>query len=41
MRNFLELVSGLFSAQFRFFDTEEERAAWEWVGAEQALLAAD
>lgn len=39
MRNFLELVSGLFSAQIRFFDPEEEHAAWEWVGAEQALLA--
>jgi len=39
MRNFFELVSGLFSAQVRFFDPEEEHAAWEWVGAEQALLA--
>lgn len=39
MRNFLELVSGLFSAKIRFFDAEEEHAAWEWVGAEQALLA--
>ena len=39
MRNFVELVSGLFSAQIRFFDPEEEHAAWEWVGAEQALLA--
>ncbi|MCW5956945.1 MAG: STAS/SEC14 domain-containing protein [Pyrinomonadaceae bacterium] len=39
MRNFLELVSGLFSAEIRFFDPEEEHAAWEWVGAEQALLA--
>lgn len=39
MRNFLELFSGLFPAQFRFFDAEEEHAAWEWVGAEQALLA--
>lgn len=39
MRNLLELISGLFSAQIRFFDPEEEHAAWEWVGAEQALLA--
>lgn len=39
MRNFVELVSGLFSTQIRFFDPEEEHAAWEWVGAEQALLA--
>lgn len=39
MRNLLELVSGLFSAQIRFFDPEDEQAAWEWVGAEQALLA--
>lgn len=39
MRNLVELVSGLFSTQIRFFDPEEEHAAWEWVGAEQALLA--
>jgi len=39
MRNFVELVSGLFSTQIRFFDPEEEHVAWEWVGAEQALLA--
>jgi hypothetical protein len=39
MRNLLELVSGLFSVQIRFFDPAEEHAAWEWVGAEQALLA--
>ncbi len=39
MRNFVELISGLFSAQIRFFDPEDEQAAWEWVGAEQALLA--
>ena len=39
MRNFVELVSGLFSTEIRFFDPEEEHAAWEWVGAEQALLA--
>jgi len=39
MRNFLELISGWFSAEIRLFDLEEEQAAWEWVGAEQALLA--
>lgn len=39
MRNLVELVSGLFSTKIRFFDAEEEHAAWEWVGAEQALLA--
>jgi hypothetical protein len=39
MRNLVELFSGLFSTKIRFFDPEEEHAAWEWVGAEQALLA--
>jgi hypothetical protein len=39
MRNLLELISPLFSAQIRVFDAAEEHAAWEWVGAEQALLA--
>ena len=39
MRNFLELISGFFSVQIRFFDVEDEHSAWEWVGAEQALLA--
>lgn len=39
MRNFLELVSPLFSAKVRVFETSEEEAAWEWVGASQALLA--
>lgn len=39
MRNFIELLSGLLSVEIRFFDNEEEHAAWEWVGAEQALLA--
>lgn len=39
MRNFLELISPLFSAQIRVFEPSEEEAAWEWVGAQQALLA--
>lgn len=39
MRNFLELVSPLFSAKIRVFEAPEEEAAWEWVGAQQALLA--
>ena len=39
MRNLMELLAPLFSTQIRFFDLEEEHAAWEWVGAEQALLA--
>jgi hypothetical protein len=39
MRNMMELLAPLFSTQIRFFDLEEEHAAWEWVGAEQALLA--
>ena len=39
MRNLMELISPLFWTEVRFFDLEEEHAAWEWVGAEQALLA--
>jgi hypothetical protein len=39
MRNFLELVSPLFSVKVRVFEASEEEAAWEWVGAQQALLA--
>lgn len=39
MRNFLELISPMFSAKIRVFDAAEEQAAWEWVGAEQALIA--
>jgi len=38
MRNFLELVSPITSIKVRVFDQEEEAAAWEWVGAQQALL---
>ena len=39
MRNLLELISPMFSTKIRVFDAAEEQAAWEWVGAEQALLA--
>lgn len=39
LRNFLELLSPMFSTKIRVFDASEEQAAWEWVGAEQALLA--
>lgn len=39
MRNFLELLAPLFSTQIRVFDKSDEAAAWEWVGAQQALLA--
>lgn len=38
MRNFLELVAPLTSITIRAFDPSEEDAAWEWVGARQALL---
>jgi hypothetical protein len=40
MRNFLELIDPLFSVEIRIFDLDEEEAAWEWIGARQALLAA-
>jgi hypothetical protein len=39
MRNLLELISPLFSVKIKVFEASEEHAAWEWVGAEQALLA--
>jgi len=38
MRNFLELINPLISPTIRVFDESEEAAAWEWVGAQQALL---
>jgi hypothetical protein len=40
MRNFLELIDPLFSMEIKIFDLDEEEAAWEWIGARQALLAA-
>ena len=38
MRNLLELVDPLINTSIRTFDADEEEAAWEWVGARQALL---
>jgi hypothetical protein len=34
----LELVDPLMSTEIRTFDASEEATAWEWVGAQQALL---
>ena len=39
MRNLLELVNSVTSSEIRAFDVTDEAAAWEWVGAQQALLA--
>jgi len=39
LRNLLELFYPLTSVKLRVFDLEEEAAAWEFVGAQQALLA--
>ena len=38
MRNLLELVGPLFTAEIRTFESDEEAAAWEWIGGQQALL---
>lgn len=38
MRNLTELVAPLIRTEVRNFDLDEEAAAWEWVGAQQALL---
>jgi hypothetical protein len=38
MRNFIELLAPLTSIKVRFFDADEEVQAWDWVGAQQALL---
>ncbi len=38
MRNFLELIDPLISPKIKIFDAAEESEAWEWVGAQQALL---
>lgn len=38
MRNLIELVYPLVGIEVRTFDLNEEPAAWEWVGAQQALL---
>jgi len=39
MRNLLELFYPLTSVKLRVFDKDEEAEAWDWVGAQQALLA--
>jgi len=39
MRNLMELFYPITSIKLRVFDKDEEAAAWEWVGAQQALLA--
>ena len=38
MRNFLELINPVISPNIRVYDADEETAAWDWVGAQQALL---
>ena len=38
IRNLLELVAPIISTEIKTFDASEEAAAWEWVGAQQALL---
>ena len=38
MRNLLELAGSVVSTEIRTFDASEETAAWEWIGAQQALL---
>lgn len=38
MRNLLELVGPLTKSEIRTFEASEEDAAWEWIGARQALL---
>lgn len=38
MRNLVELVGPIYGTHIRTFDASEEEAAWEWIGASQALL---
>jgi len=38
MRNLMELVSPVVRTEIRTFEASEEEAAWEWIGARQALL---
>lgn len=40
LRNFLELLDPMFGVEIKVFDENDEAAAWEWVGASQALLPA-
>ncbi len=39
MRNLLELVAPAFNVEICIFEASDEEAAWQWVGASQALLA--
>lgn len=39
MRNLLELFYPWTGVKLRVFDKDDEAGAWEWVGAQQALLA--
>ena len=38
MRNLVELLGPLTRTEIRTFEASEEDAAWEWIGARQALL---
>ena len=38
MRNLIELFGSFLSTEIRTFEADEEAAAWEWIGAQQALL---
>ena len=38
LRNLIELFDPVMRTQIRTFDPSEEDAAWEWIGARQALL---
>ena len=38
MRNLVELAGSILPTEIRTFESSEEDAAWEWVGAQQALL---
>ena len=38
MRNLIELFGSVLSTEIRTFEADEEAAAWEWIGAQQALL---
>jgi stage II sporulation SpoAA-like protein len=39
IRNLLELMNPLVGSEIKTFDEADEADAWEWVGAQQALLA--
>jgi hypothetical protein len=40
MRNLLELANPLIGPEIRIFDPEDEQSAWQWIGAQPALLPA-